>query len=66
MNADSIIAEIRALPNEERSKVFAFVDESRRADDSWIPESFRKAMKDVEAGRFGDIEKILRGDPPPK
>lgn len=35
-------------------------------DDSWVPEEFKEAMKDAEAGRFVDTETALRETPPPR
>ena len=34
------------------------------AEDSEIPESFKKAMADFEAGRFVDMETALTQSPP--
>jgi hypothetical protein len=36
------------------------------ADDSWVPESFRRGMADVTEGRLMDFEPVLRGDSPPQ
>ncbi len=52
MTAQTVIAEIEALPASERAKVFAFVGEAMEADDSWIPESFNEGMADVVQRRF--------------
>lgn len=65
MTAQTVIAGIEALPASERAKVFAFVGEAMETDDSWIPESFRQAMADVEAGRLTDLETVLSGAKPP-
>ena len=37
-----------------------------RVDDSWIPDEFKEAMKDAEAGRFVDMETALHETPPPR
>jgi hypothetical protein len=62
VTAEAIIAEIEALPRQERAKVLAHFD----TDDSWIPESFKKAMEEAEAGKTYPMEDILSGAPPPK
>jgi predicted transcriptional regulator len=62
VSAADIIEQIKALTPAERAEVTKFVVEQ---DDSWIPESFRRGMTDAEAGRFGDMEKVLGGVPPP-
>jgi hypothetical protein len=61
MSAQEIIDQIKALPAAERAEVTRFVVET---DDSWVPESFKQGMADAEAGRFVDMETVLRGDPP--
>ena len=65
MTAQTVIAEIEALPASERAKVFAFVDEAMETDDSWVPESFKQAMADIEAGRLVDLETVLSDTKPP-
>ena len=39
--------------------------QERTTDDSWIPDEFKEAMKDAEAGRLVDLETALRETPPP-
>lgn len=56
MSATELIEQFKALPASERAEVARFVVEN---DDSWIPESFREAMADVEAGRFVDLDTAL-------
>jgi predicted transcriptional regulator len=51
------------LPANERAQVAKFVVEN---DDSWIPDEFKEAMKDAEAGRFVDMETALHETPPPR
>jgi hypothetical protein len=63
MSAQEMIAEFKALPPAERAQVTKFVVEH---DDSWIPDEFKEAMKDAEAGRFVDMETALRETPPPR
>jgi hypothetical protein len=61
MSTSELIAELKALPPTEREKVAAALLE----DDSWIPESFREAMRDVEAGREVPMDTALF-EPPPR
>lgn len=53
MSAHEIISEIKRLPAAERAKIASFL---LREDDSWIPDDFKAAMKDMEAGRLLDTE----------
>ena len=62
MSAAEIIEQIKALSPTERAAVAKFIVEN---DDSWIPESFKQGMADAEAGRFVDMETVLRGAKPP-
>ena len=62
MSALEIIDEIKHLPPVERAQVTKFVVEN---DDSWVPDEFKEAMKDAEAGRFVDMETALHETPPP-
>lgn len=64
MTAEAIIAEMEALPPAERSKVLAHFE--LEADDSWIPESFQRSMDEAAAGKFVDLDRVVRGDAPPK
>ena len=61
MSAQEIIEQFDALPPAERTQVTKYVVEH---DDSWIPEEFKEAMKDAEAGRFVDMETALNETPP--
>ena len=63
MSAQEIIEGFKALPPAERAQVTKFVVEN---DDSWIPDEFKDAMKDAEAGRFVDMETALFETPPPR
>lgn len=65
MSADTVIAEIEALPPTERSKVFAYVDRELSKDEAWIPGSFRQGMADAEAGRLVEMDQVLAGARPP-
>ncbi|PZR71981.1 MAG: hypothetical protein DLM73_14195 [Chthoniobacterales bacterium] len=56
MSAAEIIEQIKSLPPEERAQVAKFVVEN---DDSWIPESFKQGMADIEAGRVVDLDTAL-------
>ena len=62
MSAQEVIAEFKELPPAERAQVAKFVVEY---DDSWIPDEFKEAMKDAEAGRLVDMETVLSEIPPP-
>jgi hypothetical protein len=62
MTATEIIEQIKSLPASERAQVAKFVVEQ---DDSWIPDEFKEAMRDAEAGRFVDMETALFKTPPP-
>ncbi len=61
MSAQEIIEQIKSLPAMERAEVARFIVEQ---DDSWIPDEFKEAMKDAEAGRCVDMEKALFVTPP--
>ncbi len=62
MSAHEIIEQIKGLPSSERAQVTRFVVES---DNSWIPDEFKDAMKDLEAGRLVEMETALFETPPP-
>jgi predicted transcriptional regulator len=62
MSATEIIEQIKELPANERAQVAKYVVEH---DDSWIPDEFKEAMRDAEAGRFVDMETALFKTPPP-
>ena len=62
MSAQEVIAEFKELPPAERAQVAKFVVEY---DDSWIPDEFKEAMKDAEAGRLVEMETALSEIPPP-
>lgn len=64
MTAEAIIAEMEALSTTERSKVLAHFN--CQPNDSWVPESFKRAMDEAAAGKLVDMDRVLRGDPPPK
>jgi hypothetical protein len=61
MSALEIIEQIKSLPPMERAAVARFVVGQ---DDSWIPEDFKEAMKDADAGRCVDMETALFETPP--
>ena len=61
MSVEELIKELNALPLAQRLEV---VDAVLDADDSWVPESFRQGMADIEAGRVVDMETALREKPP--
>ena len=62
MNATEIIEQFKGLPASERAQVTKYVVEH---DDSWIPDEFKEAMQDAEAGRLVDMETALFKTPPP-
>jgi hypothetical protein len=62
VSASEVIEQFKALPPTERAQVAKFVVEN---DDSWIPESFKQGMADVEAGHFVDMDTVLSGAKPP-
>jgi hypothetical protein len=64
MSTEALIAQLEALPETERSKVLAHF--SQQKDDSWIPESFKRGMADIEAGRVSSMDDIMNGAPPPQ
>lgn len=61
MSAVEIIEQIKNLPLAERAQVARFIVEQ---DDSWIPDEFRQAMADANAGRLVEMESVLRETPP--
>ncbi|MBA2430893.1 MAG: hypothetical protein H0V56_02110 [Chthoniobacterales bacterium] len=56
MSATELIERFKELPPAERAEVAKFVVEN---DDSWIPESFRDAMADLEQDRLVDLGTAL-------
>ena len=62
MSAAEIIEQIKSLSPAERAEVAKFVVEN---DDSWVPEEFKEAMEDLEAGRVFDMETVMSGAKPP-
>lgn len=63
MSALEVIQQFKALPPGERKQVARFVVEE---DDSWIPDEFKEAMADAQAGRLVDMEAALFETPPPR
>ena len=62
MSAAEIIEQFKSLPPAERAEVAKFIVEN---DDSWVPEEFKEAMEDLEAGRVFDMETVMSGAKPP-
>jgi predicted transcriptional regulator len=60
VSTEQLIKEFKALSLAERQRVAEAIFE----DDSWIPESFREGMRDLEAGRTVSMEKALSETPP--
>jgi hypothetical protein len=61
MTVNQILKAIDELPAAERAKVVAHILD----DDSWIPESFKRAMEQIESGRTYPMELVMSGAPPP-
>jgi predicted transcriptional regulator len=61
MSAAEVLAEFKKLPPEERKQVAETIV---LEDESWIPESFRQGMADIEAGRVVDLNVALSETPP--
>jgi len=61
MSATEIIEQFKGLPAHERAQVTKYVVEH---DDSWIPDEFKEAMQDAEAGRSVNMETALFTTPP--
>jgi predicted transcriptional regulator len=62
MTVQAIIAELEALPEADRSKVFAHFQDLELS----IPESFKRGMHDAAAGRHVEMEQALGDAPPPR
>jgi hypothetical protein len=60
VSADQLIAEFKALPLDQRQQVA----EAILGDNSWIPESFREGMRDIENGRTASMNTALSQKPP--
>lgn len=63
MSVAEIIRQIEALPKPEKAKVIEYIHHLEEAE---IPESFKKGLADIEAGRVVDMESALREPPPSK
>jgi len=64
MSAAEIIEQIKSLPPAERAEVARFLVAN---DDSWVPDEFKEAMEDLEAGRVFDMDTVMSGaEPPPR
>ncbi len=63
MSTFEVIEQIKTLAPTERAAVAQFV---LKEDDSWIPNEFKEAMADAEAGRLVDMETALFEAPPPR
>jgi hypothetical protein len=61
VSVTELIKELNALPLAQRMEV---IDAVLDADDSWVPESFRKGMDDFVHGRTVDMETALTQPPP--
>jgi predicted transcriptional regulator len=60
MSTAQLIAEYKSLSVVDRQKVA----EAILADESWIPESFREGMCDIESGRVVPMDAALSDKPP--
>jgi predicted transcriptional regulator len=61
MSVSEIIKGIEALPKDQRAQVIEFVHQLEEGD---IPDSFKKGMADIEAGRVVDLDTALNKPPP--
>ncbi|MDA1278265.1 MAG: hypothetical protein O2960_30075 [Verrucomicrobia bacterium] len=61
MSAKEIIAQIDALPPEEREVVFEYIC---RLEDANVPEKFRRGLAEALAGRGVEMETALNEVPP--
>ncbi len=61
MSVNEIIKGIEALPRNQRVQVIEFVHQLEEED---IPDSFKKGMADIEAGRVVDMDTALNKPPP--
>jgi predicted transcriptional regulator len=61
MSVTEIIQQIEALPKAERAEVIEYI---HRLEEAEVPESFKKGMADIEAGRVVDMETALNEPPP--
>jgi predicted transcriptional regulator len=61
VSVTDIIREIQSLSKAERAKLIEFVHSIEEAE---IPDSFRRGMADIEAGRVVDMEAALNKAPP--
>ena len=61
MSADQLIAEFKALSPAERQQVAEAI---LLENDSWIPESFREGMNDIDKGRTIPMDTALTQKPP--
>ena len=59
MSADQLTAEFKALSVDQRQQVA----EAILGDTSWIPESFREGMNDIEKGRTVSMDAALSQKP---
>lgn len=79
MSAEQIIEEIRALPPEERAKVFKKTLSGlypkagkvlerflRRLENPDIPEDVWRGIEDAEDGKLVEMETALHEEPPPR
>ena len=63
VSALEVIEQIKELPPAERAQVAKFIVEH---EDFWIPDEFKAAMKDADAGGFIAMEIALQETPPPR
>jgi len=61
MSAGEVLQEFRALSAGERKRVAEVI---LTEEDSWIPESFRRGMEDIAAGRVMEMADALSEIPP--
>ena len=61
VSINEIIKEIDALPKEQRAELIEYVHQLEEGE---IPDSFKKGMADIEAGRAVDMDTALNKPPP--
>ena len=56
MTTEQFIAEFKTFSLQQRRQI---IEAIVREDDSWVPDSFRQGMKDIEEGRVVNMEAAL-------
>lgn len=61
MTVETLLQEVKALPTEERARLF---EELHRLEDASVPESFWRGLADCQAGRVMEMDEALQNLPP--